>query len=107
LDSFVRDFGERAHDAYAAQAAEATEVVLDAIARSDGTRASVLEQIQATQVKDGLLGAFSFDRHGDMTPPKVAVFRVTGSTPSNVHVPSEQQGAVIDRVVTIPEGLRE
>jgi hypothetical protein len=42
-----------------------------------------------------------------VTPPKVAVFRVTGSTPPNVHVPSEQQGAVIDRVVTIPEALQE
>jgi branched-chain amino acid transport system substrate-binding protein len=107
LDRFVLDFGGRAHGAYAAQAAEATEVVLDAIARSDGSRASVLKQIQATRAKDGLLGSFSFDRYGDMTPPKVPVFRVTGSTPPNVRVPSEQEGAVIDRVVTIPESLRE
>jgi branched-chain amino acid transport system substrate-binding protein len=107
LERFVRDFGDRAHGSYTAQAAEVTEVVLGAIARSDGTRASVLEQIQATQVKDGLLGSFSFDRHGDMTPPKVAVVRVTGSTPANVHLPGLLQGAVIDRVVTIPTSLRE
>ena len=74
---------------------------------SHGTRASVLKQIQATRAKDGLLGSFSFDRYGDMTPPKVPVFRVTGSTPPTVRVPSEQEGAVVDRVVTIPESLRE
>ena len=107
LERFIFDFGNRAHEAYAAQAAETTVVILDAIARSDGTRASVLQQIRATQVKDGMLGSFSFDRHGDMTPPKVPVFRVTGSTPPSVRVPSEQEGSVIDRVVTIPAGLRE
>jgi hypothetical protein len=45
-------------------AAQATDVVLDAIARSDGTRASVLEVLLRTRVAGGLLGDFSFDRRG-------------------------------------------
>jgi hypothetical protein len=38
----ARDLGETAHGEWALHAAEATDVVLQAIARSDGTRASVL-----------------------------------------------------------------
>ena len=53
---------------YALQTAQATEVVLQAIERSDGTRASVLRELHATRIRDGLLGSFGFDRHGDMTP---------------------------------------
>ena len=48
-------------------AAQATEVLLDAIARSDGSRASVVRELFATRVEDGLVGAFAFDRHGDST----------------------------------------
>jgi DNA-binding SARP family transcriptional activator len=36
--------------------AQATEVLLDAIARSDGTRASVSRALLATRIKDGLIG---------------------------------------------------
>ncbi len=62
-------------------AAQAAEVVLAAIARSDGTRASVLRELQATRVRGGILGTFRFDRNGDITPAKLAVLRVTGTTP--------------------------
>ena len=49
------------------EAGQAAEVVLDAIARSDGTRASVLEELRATDVKDGILGSFRFDRERSST----------------------------------------
>ena len=45
-ERFVRGFGEEAHAGYVFQAAQATEVVLAAIARSDGTRASVLRELR-------------------------------------------------------------
>ena len=51
----------------AVYAAQAAEVVLDAIARSDGTRASVLSALFRTRVRDGLLGDFSFDARGDVS----------------------------------------
>jgi branched-chain amino acid transport system substrate-binding protein len=62
----------------AAEAAQATEVLLDAIARSDGTRASVVEKLFATEVTDGILGSFRIDRFGDIDPAPVGVYRFEG-----------------------------
>jgi branched-chain amino acid transport system substrate-binding protein len=59
----------------APEAAQAAELVLDSIARSDGTRASVVDQLFAARVSDGILGAFSFDRFGDIVPGPVGVYR--------------------------------
>jgi branched-chain amino acid transport system substrate-binding protein len=64
-------------------AAQAAEVLLDAIARSDGTRASVLEQLFRTRVRDGLLGSFAFDANGDISESPVTVVRVVGPAASN------------------------
>jgi branched-chain amino acid transport system substrate-binding protein len=58
------------------EAAQAAEVLLDAIARSDGTRASVVEELFATKVEDGILGSFSFDRYGDIVPAPVGIYRI-------------------------------
>ena len=104
-DRFTRDFGAAAHGEFALHAAQATEVVLDAIARSDGTRASVLRELRTIQVKDGILGDFRFDRYGDITPAKITILRVTGSTPPNLRLPSYLEGAVVDDVVTVPRRL--
>jgi hypothetical protein len=51
---------------------------LDAIARSDGTRASVVEEIFRTKVTSGILGSFSFDRYGDIVPAPVGIYRYEG-----------------------------
>jgi len=77
-ERFVREFG---HDVGepgflgAPEAAQATEVLLDAIARSDGTRGSVVEELFATKVENGILGSFSFDRFGDIVPAPIGVYR--------------------------------
>ena len=101
----ARDLGETAHQEWALHAAQATEVVLHAIARSDGTRASVLRELRATEVKDGILGDFRFDRYGDITPARVTIFRVEGRTPPGLNLPSHLEGAVVDRVVRVPARL--
>lgn len=62
----------------ATEAAQAAEVLLDAIARSDGTRASVVEELFATKVENGILGSFSFDRFGDIVPAPVGIYRFEG-----------------------------
>jgi ABC-type branched-subunit amino acid transport system substrate-binding protein/outer membrane protein assembly factor BamB len=103
-DQFAEDFGG-AETPFVLEAAQAAEVVVQAIARSDGTRASVLEELKATRVKDGLLGSFRFDRNGDVTPATVPILRITGATPPQAVLPSHVQGAVLDRVVEIPRGL--
>jgi ABC-type branched-subunit amino acid transport system substrate-binding protein/DNA-binding beta-propeller fold protein YncE/predicted Ser/Thr protein kinase len=101
----TRDLGATAHEEFALHAAQATEVVLQAIAGSDGTRASVLRELRAIQVKDGILGDFRFDRYGDFTPAKITIFRVTGSTPPDLSLPSFLEGTVVDRVVRVPATL--
>jgi ABC-type branched-subunit amino acid transport system substrate-binding protein len=76
---FVSEFEEavgRPAQYYSVAAAQATEVMLDAIARSDGTRASVVRELFKTRVEDGILGTFSFDRNGDTTAGAVTIFRV-------------------------------
>jgi hypothetical protein len=56
-------------------------------------------------VKNGILGSFRFDRNGDLTPAKMPIIRITGSTPPEARLPELFQGAVIDRVVEIPRPL--
>jgi ABC-type branched-subunit amino acid transport system substrate-binding protein len=72
--------------AYGAQAAE---ILLDAIARSDGTRASVTRELRRTRVEDGILGDIRFDRYGDPVEAPVTIYRVT------------RGGPVVDRVVQV------
>ena len=49
-------------------------------------------------VTDGILGSFTFDR-GDISPARVTVLRVTGSTPRNVRLPIYLEGADVERVI--------
>ena len=71
-------------------AAVATEALLEAIARSNGTRASVVEQLFETRLKGGFLGPFSFDRRGDITPARIALFTIRNGE------------VVLDGVVRVP-----
>ncbi len=92
---FLREFGETSAvigTPGAPEAAQATDVLLDAIARSDGTRASVVDELFATKVENGILGSFSFDRLGDIDPAPVGVYRY------------EDGKIVVDSVVRAPLG---
>jgi branched-chain amino acid transport system substrate-binding protein len=64
-------------DPYAIYAAQATEVMLDAIAQAGADRAAIIEAIFATEVTDGLIGTFSFDENGDPTGAEGAVVGFT------------------------------
>jgi ABC-type branched-subunit amino acid transport system substrate-binding protein len=103
-ERFIDDFGEPDQGGVL-EAAQSAELVLDAVARSDGTRASVLEELKASRVKDGLLGSFRFDGNGDIAPAAMPILRITGSTPPSAGLPSSFQGAVLDRVQKIPPRL--
>ena len=98
MRSFRRGPPEREASYGTLEAAQATEVVLQAIARSDGTRASVLRELRALEVEDGILGSFRFDRNGDITPSPVTIYRVTGKTGPG----SLMEGGVVDRVIRVP-----
>lgn len=62
---------------YTVHTAQAAHVLLDAIAASDGTRDSVRRALLDLRVRDGIIGDFSFDENGDVTPPLVSVYRMT------------------------------
>jgi len=103
---FARDIGTFKAPVFGVlPAGQTTELVLDAIARSDGTRASVLDELRGAKVKDGILGNFRIDRYGDITPARLAIFRITGATPPDAPVFPQYEGAVFDRVIEVPERL--
>jgi branched-chain amino acid transport system substrate-binding protein len=84
---FLNAAGRRFHDAvrertgkepccYTMHTAQAADVMLDAIAGSDGTRASVTRRLFRARVHGGLLGDFRFDRNGDITLRRIFVHRI-------------------------------
>jgi branched-chain amino acid transport system substrate-binding protein len=78
---FVASFSKKFHakpDRFAVDAAQAMDVLLDAVARSDGTRASVTDKLFATRVSNGILGSFWITPTGDTTLNAIAMYRVTG-----------------------------
>jgi ABC-type branched-subunit amino acid transport system substrate-binding protein/streptogramin lyase len=80
VDAFETAIGGEM-DPYSITTAQATEVMLDAIAASDGTRASVTEQLLKVRVKDGILGSFEFDANGDTTAGAVTMYRIEKGKP--------------------------
>jgi ABC-type branched-subunit amino acid transport system substrate-binding protein len=87
------------------EAGQATEILLQAIARSDGSRASVLKELRASKVRNGLLGTFGFDANGDITTAPIPIVRITGTTRPGTGLPGQFQGSVLDRVVEVPAAL--
>ncbi len=83
--------------------AQAAEVLLDAIARSDGTRSSVIEELFQTRVNRGILGSFRFDRNGDTTLNQVTILRA--ERPGGRTTIMSFQGAAVDRVLDPPPAL--
>ncbi len=77
-------------------AAQAAEVLLDAIARSDGTRASVVRELFRTRIANGLLGGVSFDANGDVVATPVTILRAERRGGANTVESFE--GAAIVRV---------
>jgi branched-chain amino acid transport system substrate-binding protein len=64
-------------DPYAILAAQSGRVLLDAIEKSDGTRADVIKRVFATKVDNGLIGSFAFNKNGDLTGAKGAAVLFT------------------------------
>jgi branched-chain amino acid transport system substrate-binding protein len=61
---------------FSVHAAQATHMMLDAIADSDGSRDEVLENLFDARVEGGYVGDFEFDRYGDTTLNTVGVYRI-------------------------------
>ncbi len=52
-------------------------MLLDAIAKSDGTRGSVIDNVFKTHVNNGLIGSFSLNKNGDLAGAKGAALLFT------------------------------
>jgi branched-chain amino acid transport system substrate-binding protein len=104
---FIHEFGitqQRAPiEQTAVYAAQAADVLLDAIARSDGTRRSVIVELFKTRVEHGILGSFRFDRNGDTTLNQVTILRA--ERPGGASTIMSFEGATIDRVLAPPPAL--
>jgi branched-chain amino acid transport system substrate-binding protein len=75
--AFKPSLGGKPIDPYAIYGAQAAQVMLDAIAASDGSRASVIEQLFNTKVTDGFLGSFEINENGDPAGAEGAVVGFT------------------------------
>ena len=104
---FLRDFGSTQPganvDIAAVYAAQAAELLLDAIGRSNGTRASVNAQLLKASVRDGLIGSFTIDDVGDPRPTPVTIVRAEHGGGANIV--GSHDGARVERVITPPARL--
>jgi len=80
-------------------AGEAAEILLDAIARSNGTRASVVEQLFATNVPHSLIGSVQFTKTGDLVSAPVTIVRLS---PGRGLAFPDLQHSVFDDVIAAP-----
>jgi branched-chain amino acid transport system substrate-binding protein len=67
LSGFKTQLGGKPIDPYAILGAQAAQVLLDAIERSDGSRSSVIDEVFKTHIKNGLIGSFSLNKKGDLS----------------------------------------
>ena len=75
--SFTERFGTEP-SRFAVAAAQAIDVLLDAIARSDGSRASVTRNLYGTRASNRIFRNFWITPTGDSTLNAVSVYRISG-----------------------------
>lgn len=77
LDGFKKELGGKPVDPYGVYAAQAATVLLDAIGKSDGSRAGVISEVFKTKVKNGILGSFDINENGDVSGGKGVIVKYT------------------------------
>ncbi len=90
ISGFEPQLGGKAVDPYAILGAQAAQVMLDAIGRSDGTRSGVIDEMYKTKVDNGLIGSFSFNENGDLSGAKGAALLFTIYVGANNHLKTVQ-----------------
>jgi branched-chain amino acid transport system substrate-binding protein len=76
---FVKDFGAEIGadpNPYSAYAAQTMNVMLAALAKSDGTRGDVATQLLHTSVDGGILGTFTINENGDTNNNPVTQYKL-------------------------------
>lgn len=77
--------------------------MLNAIARSNGTRRSVTRAMLATCIHNGILGSFCFDANGDPTTAGISILHA--ERPSGSTMSEDTTGADLVTVVYPPRAL--
>jgi branched-chain amino acid transport system substrate-binding protein len=75
IDDFLAAENGKPAEVYTVYAAAAMQAVLDAISRSDGTRADVLAKLFETNIPDSVVGALSFNEQGDPAGGTESVYK--------------------------------
>jgi branched-chain amino acid transport system substrate-binding protein len=79
---FVSDFTNKYHpdaiDPYTPYAAAETQVLLNAIAASDGSRADISKHLFGVKVTDSVLGNFDIDQNGDTNQGSMTIDEAKG-----------------------------
>jgi branched-chain amino acid transport system substrate-binding protein len=86
VSSFSKSQGGATVDPYAVYAAQAAQVVLQAIANSDGTRAGITTAIFKTDITNGYVGNISFNANGDISHNAVTIYRSVNGVSQTVKV---------------------
>ncbi len=86
---FVAAFKKATHASqiapYATYAAQAAQVVLASIAKSNGTRASITSHIFGMKVKNGVMGNFTIDKNGDTSLKGIEIYKVKNGNGNPFH----------------------
>ena len=77
LKAFTKANGKEPNP-YSVYAAQAAVVMLSAISKSNGTRASVTSQVFKTNLKNTILGNIAFNAQGDVKGGPVSIYLVKG-----------------------------
>ncbi|HEY2543879.1 MAG TPA: BTAD domain-containing putative transcriptional regulator [Gaiellaceae bacterium] len=96
---FVDRLGSR-HSFTTAYGGAAAQVLLDAIARSNGTRASVAAELFKTRTQS-FVGPLAIDSHGDPMTAGVTIFRIQRGAHNDTGQ-SDYGDAIVDRVIFPP-----
>ena len=72
---FVRRFSQRPC-CFSVHEAQATRMMLDAIAGSGGSRTRVTDAVMSARVEGGLIGDFAIDANGDTTLNEMGIYRM-------------------------------
>jgi branched-chain amino acid transport system substrate-binding protein len=74
IEAYQSEFGVDRVEPYTAYAAQAAEVLLDAIATAGDDRAAIIDNILGIEVPDGILGNFSINEEGDVNTGAITVY---------------------------------
>jgi hypothetical protein len=85
-------------DPAAVNAAQATETLLDAIARSNGTRLSISRAMLTSCQRNGILGSVCIDPNGDPRTTSIAI--VVAQRPAGSRTAESIDGAAVVAVIS-------